>query len=419
MDLSIEQSCPSCGAPIELHEADRLITCPFCDVGNYLVSSGVSRYVLPDKAPESVAREDIIYAPYLRFKGAIFSCQGKTVEDRVVDTTHQGGGIPCLPVSLGLRPQAMKILPVAGALTGRFFQQTEKTVTLFTRATSQASLFSANESTEPLYHRAFIGETISCIYLPLYLQEGTLYDAVLNRPLGKRGEAIADLMLQAMPGDPAWAPRFLATICPHCAETLSGEPDSLVLSCPNCESLWAENEGVFQPVSWQILTTKRAGGDHLYLPFWKIRPAVAGLSLASFGDFLRLTNQPMVVTRKHDALDFCFWVPAFKIRPNSFLQLAKSMTISQMRITTGSTDMADMMYPVTLPSSEAVQSLKTLLADMVMDKRHFLPRLPSLTLQSRQTDLVYLPFTYSGHDLVQEHTTVSVASSVLQFGRKL
>jgi hypothetical protein len=418
MDLSIEQSCPSCGAPIELHEADRLITCPFCDVGNYLVSTGVSRYVLPDKAPESVDRQDMIYAPYLRFKGAIFSCQGKQVDHRMIDTTHQGLDIPCLPLSLGLRPQAMKILPVTSAIAGSFFQQTEKTVNIFTRATTTAALFSSREISEPLYHRAFIGETISCIYLPLYVQKGTLYDAVLNRPLGK-GEAIVEMMQRIMPYDPAWAPRFLATICPHCAATLSGEHDSLVLSCPNCESLWAENEGAFQPVSWQIIKTEQTGDDHLYLPFWKIRPTVGGLSLASFGDFLRLTNQPVVVTRKHDAVDLCFWVPAFKIRPNSFLQLAKSMTISQMRITTGSTDMDGAMYPVTLPSSEAVQSMKTLLADMTMDKRHFLPSLPSLTFQARQTDLVYLPFTCSGHDLVQEQTSVSVPSSVLQFGRSL
>ena len=191
MELSIAQSCPSCGAPIELHEADRLITCPFCDVGNYLASTGVARYVLPDKAPGSVAPDDMLYAPYLRFKGTVFSCQGKTVEHRVIDTTHQGRDIPSLPLSLGLRPQAMKILPVTGALTGRFFRQTEKTGDIFTRATATAALFSLRGAAAPVYHRAFIGETVSCLYLPLYLQDGALYDAVLNRPLGKGGERVA------------------------------------------------------------------------------------------------------------------------------------------------------------------------------------------------------------------------------------
>jgi hypothetical protein len=95
------------------------------------------------------------------------------------------------------------------------------------------------------------------------------------------------------------------------------------------------------------------------------------------------------------------------------------MTISQARIAEGAFDMAGTMYPVTLPSSEAVQSLKTILANMTMDKRHFLPQLPAIDLQAQQTDLVYLPFTSFGHDLVQEQTAVSIASSVLQFGRSL
>lgn len=416
MDLTIEQSCPSCGAPIELHEADRLIRCPFCDVGNYLVSAeGASRFVLPDKAPESVAREDMMYAPYLRFKGNIFSCQGKQVDHKVIDTTYQGAHIPSLPVSLGLRPQAMKIFPVTDGIVGRFFQQAEEMTSVFTKATDLAAIFS-KETSGPLYHRAFIGETISCIYLPLYLQEDLLYDAVLNRPLGER-KSVVDSIQQAKRYHPAWAPRFLATLCPHCAEMLTGEHDSLVLSCFNCASLWAENDGAFHPVRWQIV---RSDGDNpIYLPFWKIRPTVTGVPLSTFGDFLRLTNQPIVVKKEHDSQELCFWVPAFKIRPNLFLQMAKSITISQTRIPEGGGEMAKIMYPVTLPSSEAVQSLKTILADITMDKRHFLPQLPAITLQARQTDLVYLPFTSCGHDLVQEQTTVSVASTVLQFGRSL
>jgi hypothetical protein len=416
MDLTIQQSCPSCGAPIELHEADRLLKCPFCDGGNYLVAAGTSRFVLPDKAPSHIAREDLVYAPYFRFKGNIFSCQGKQVDYKVIDTTHQGFNIPSLPLSLGLRPQAMKIFPVTETITGRFCRQAEKITAIFTKATDLAALFSSREADKPLYHRAVIGETISCIYLPAYLQDDSLFDAVLNRPLGE-SRSIADLVQQSTPYQPAWEPRFLATICPHCAGMLTGEHDSLVLCCRNCASLWAENEGAFHPVSWRIV---RSGQDDpVYLPFWKIRPTTTGIALSSFGDFLRLTNQPVVVKKEHDALDLCFWIPAFKIRPNLFLQMAKSITISQARIPVGETDMAKMMYPVTLPSSEAIQALKTILAHITMDKKHLLPQLPSIAFQARQTDLVYLPFTTSGQDLVQEQTTVSVSSAVLEFGRSL
>jgi hypothetical protein len=417
MELTIEQSCPSCGAPIELHEGNRLIKCPFCDGGNYQISGGLSRLVLPDKAPGHIPREDLAYVPYLRFKGNIFSCLGNHVDYKVIDTTHQGIHVTDLPLSLGLRSQAMKIFPVTDAISGRFFPLTEKIAAIFTKATELASIFS-NEGVEPLYHRAFIGETISCIYLPVYLQNGSLYDAVLNRPLCD-AQIVAGLPQQATPCNPAWAPRFLATVCPHCAETLTGEPDSLMLACHNCDSLWAESNGAFHPLTWEIVRSDHHEDTPVYLPFWKIRPKVTGIALASFGDFLRLTNQPVVVKKEHDVQELCFWIPAFKIRPNIFLQLAKRMTIVQARIPKGGREMAKMMSSVTLPSSEAVQSLKTVLADSTMDKRHFLPRLPTVTFQEQQTDLVYLPFISTGFDLVQEQTSVSVPSTVLQFGRSL
>jgi predicted RNA-binding Zn-ribbon protein involved in translation (DUF1610 family) len=417
MDLTIEQSCPSCGAPITLHEADRLLKCPYCDVGNYLVEAGISRFVLPDKAPESIAREDLMYVPYLRFKGNIYSCRGREVDHKVVDTTHQGMPVASIPVSLGLRPQAMNIFPVTGAIAGRFLRQKEKPSAVFAKAVDLASLV-GKESIEPLYHRAFIGETISCIYLPVYIRDGDLVDAVLNRSLGP-ATSLEVHIPETMRYKPAWSPRFLATICPHCAGVLDGEHDSLVLSCPNCETLWSERKGKFEQVRWQILRSGNGEDNGLHLPFWKIKPKVNGITLESFGDFLRLTNQPMVITREHDEHDLSFWVPAFKIRPKFFLQLAKSMTLSQNRIPAGTTDMAGKMYPVTLPASEACQSVKTVLANITLDKRHLLPKLPSITFQVRETDLVYLPFDYSGHDLVQEQTNVCVSSTVLEFGRTL
>jgi hypothetical protein len=77
------------------------------------------------------------------------------------------------------------------------------------------------------------------------------------------------------------------------------------------------------------------------------------------------------------------------------------------------------MYPVTLPASEARESFKIVLASAALDKKHLLPQLPGMKIQALATELVYLPFAYSGHDLVQEQTTVCVSSSVLQFGRTL
>lgn len=72
MDVTIEQSCPSCGAPIVLSEDDRLIRCTYCDVQNYKISSAGNRYILPTKLPNHIKDDQLIFAPYLRFKGSIF-----------------------------------------------------------------------------------------------------------------------------------------------------------------------------------------------------------------------------------------------------------------------------------------------------------------------------------------------------------
>ena len=120
MDLTIQQNCPSCGARIELHEADRLIRCPYCEGQNLMTSRGVFRFVLPDKAPSHISRREMFYAPYLRFKGNIYYCKGKQQKYKVVDTTQKGINMGILPPSLGLRPQAMHISPVTESTKGIF-----------------------------------------------------------------------------------------------------------------------------------------------------------------------------------------------------------------------------------------------------------------------------------------------------------
>ena len=89
MDLTIEQTCPTCGAPITLHEDDRLIQCPFCDGHNYMVHRQLPRFALPAKLCQSGGQR-LIYVPYLRFKGTIYSCQEKEVRHNIVDTTRIG-----------------------------------------------------------------------------------------------------------------------------------------------------------------------------------------------------------------------------------------------------------------------------------------------------------------------------------------
>ncbi len=415
MDLTIEQSCPSCGASIVLFEDDRLIRCAYCDVSNYRLESAEARYLLPCKLPDYISPTQLFFIPYLRFKGTIFYITEGEIGHKIIDTTQIGINDERLPVSLGLRPQAMKLTPVVATVEGAFIQQTVPTKSAFAHAAKVTELFSG-KSDKLVYHRAFIGETLSCIYQPCYLHEEIVYDAVLNKPLGP-GEWLDRHRGKTCSSKISWEPQFISTICPECSSLLSGERDSIVLHCLNCESLWQEKAKKFQTLSWQVVESVDRAAQ--YLPFWQITFSTAGSSLQSFGDYLRFTNQPIVINEKFDCRPLAFWIPAFKLNPKAFLQVAAQLTISQWRIPAGCKRRLINSYPVSLNQQEAVQAIKSVLAVTTLNKSTRLPLLPQMTIIDAKCELVYLPFALQPQNFVQEHTSTAVLAAALRFGRKL
>jgi len=415
MDLRIRHSCPSCGGPVEMLEADRLTSCAFCDVQNYMIDSGLLRFVLPDAIPEHIPREHILYFPYLRFKGNIFTCQGKSIGYKVMDTTHQGLAVSLLPATLGLRPQAMKVSLVNESHVGRFIKREETAVKILQRATILADAFSDMDD-GTFYHRAFIGETVSCIYLPLYIENEILYDGVLNRKIGRAESWLKnDEWLVRYRSE--WQPQYLATICPQCGASMEGKRDSLVMHCYNCDSCWLEKKAKFVPIPYTQVPSEKS--NTINLPFWRIRADVSGIKMQTIADFFRVTNQPVVINWKHEERDLEFWIPAMKVRPKIFLKLAKSATLSQLKFPEGEKKLQKPLFPVTVSLKEATQALKSVVAESTVNRKDVLPKLPSLSFTVNRTSLVFLPFENTGHDLVQEHSALSVASSVVQLGRKL
>ncbi|MEA2039261.1 MAG: hypothetical protein U9N82_05465 [Thermodesulfobacteriota bacterium] len=112
MGFTVEQECPQCGAPIELDETDHVLHCPYCGINNFLFAPHYYRFVLQHKAPD----KKIIYVPYLRFKGNVYFCMDRTVSHRIVDITHVGVSFKSFPISLGVRPQAMKVILAGSAI---------------------------------------------------------------------------------------------------------------------------------------------------------------------------------------------------------------------------------------------------------------------------------------------------------------
>jgi len=403
---AVEQECPQCGAPIGLEETDHLLQCPYCNVKSFLFAHDYYRLVLPHNAPD----KEIIYAPYLRFKGNVYSCQGQTIGHRIVDITHLGTSVKGLPISLGLRPQAMKMKFVSKDTAGSFLRSSLGVADVLARVGKQVS------GSGHLFHRAYIGDTVSLIYLPLYVEKETLFDAILNRPIVKLSQSEEGLGLAAM-SHTKWRLIFMSTLCPQCGWNLEGERDSVVLTCSNCNTAWEAVEGSFSRVG--LAAVPEEGKNIVYLPFWRITASAKGIEINSFADFIRVTNQPKVVQKEWENQDMSYWCPAFKIRPTIFVRLISQLTITPKDFKTKETVPRQGLHPVTMPQSEAVQSMKLTLAGSALTKKKTFPLLPEIDFAVKDSTLVYLPFEDKGHDFVQQQMRLSINKKALEYGRHL
>lgn len=413
MNLLVEQPCPQCGGSVTLSADDRLLTCPYCRVKSFLLTgSGPFRYALPNRAREQAR---LIYAPYLRFKGNIFSVTNSGVSHRILDTTQDGCGLPGLPASLGVRPQAMNLVRVHSETKGRFLPFSGQIREIFEKATKLHNLLDGRKD-EIIYHQAYIGETLSFIYLPLLLREDGLFDAVLGEPL----TTSAAVLKNGVPFQPHWQTKFKAALCPRCGGNLDGEGDCLVPLCANCDTAWQIGKEALERTICKVIP----GGSlnpTLHLPFWQITTRLAALRISTFADFAERTNQPFVVRPEWRKQPMQFWVPAFKLRPEIFLRTSKQITISQRQFGPERDIKIKAIakpHPVTLPLSEARQSLKVILAASASG-RNFFSQLPGAEPESLAATLVYLPFDDQQLDWVQSHTGTVIGKSVLHFGRKL
>jgi hypothetical protein len=411
--LQVEQPCPQCGGSVTLAADDRLLTCPYCKVKSFLFTNGGPfRYALPNRAKDQAR---LIYAPYLRFKGNVFSVTEAGVSYRVLDTTQEGCGHAGLPASLGLRPQAMKLVRIHSETKGRFLPLALAVRDIFRKAAKLHNLLQGHTQ-EQVYHQAYIGETVSFIYLPLLPREDGLFDAVLGEPLSSS----ADKLKKGLPFQANWQTNFLAALCPRCGGTLDGESDCLAPLCPNCDTAWQIGTKGLEQVACKTVSSD--WGAALYLPFWKISARLPSLRIRSFADFIERTNQPLVPRPEWRQQAMQFWIPAFKLRPESFLRVSKQLTICQRHLQPEQQTQVKTLinpHPVTLPLSEALQSLKVVLAACAASGRAIFSQLSGAASETLAVSLVFLPFDDRLHDWTQAQTGAVINKSVLHFGRTL
>ena len=263
---------------------------------------------------------------------------------------------------------------------------------------------------------AFIGETMSIIYMPVYMEDEKLYDAILKRPLAvlKNGDDIESQLIKNFPESVS----FIPTLCPKCGWTMKGERDSVVLLCDNCVSAWEVKNKKYANIT--MIISGKPEEDIVYLPFWKITAVTNGIDIKTFADFIRVTNQPMIINEEKHSGNMNYWSPAFKIRPKMFIHLARQFTIIQKNEFDETDSIpANGVFPVTLPLSEAIQALKIILAASTVTKKNVIPFLPGISFTINGKTLVYLPFRKTRFDMINDELGVSINRQSLEFGRML
>jgi hypothetical protein len=265
----------------------------------------------------------------------------------------------------------------------------------------------------------FVGEIKSLIYTPVSLKGDWLIDAILDRPVCQ----VHDWPWTGKTPDETMRPEdqisFLATLCPQCGFDLEGEKDSLVLLCQNCNTSWQARNSAFESVEFSFIPPRRGSQADIYLPFWHITADVSGLPVHSYADLIRLANLPKAVQSAWEQEQPHFSIPAFKVHPNLFLRLARTMTFLEKSENPGAEIPKSPLYPVTLALGEAVESLKVLIAAIGVPKKTVFLHLPELNFSMKDSRLVYLPFTEHGEELIQDEIGMSVQMAALSWGKMI
>jgi hypothetical protein len=206
-------------------------------------------------------------------------------------------------------------------------------------------------------------------------------------------------------------------MCPQCGWDLSGDKETSVFICHNCDNVWDSETGKLKPIDCSVAETDEK--DVLYVPFWRMQANIEGISLETYADLIRFSNLPKAVTSEFEQQRLSFWAPAFKIKPKLFLRLLQQLTILQPN-PAESTHLKNLqLTPVSLSKKEAAESIKIALAELAVKKHLFFPQLENIHTNVTASRLVFLPFRQSGYDFVQCHCGFSLSRSAFKFGRKI
>jgi hypothetical protein len=385
-----------------LKETDRLFTCTYCRVKSCLLPKGAFRYMLPHAVSPG---KEVVFFPYWRYRGTLYSCIENEIRHQFIDATHQAVESPYFPASMGLRAQAMRLAFVSPHTVGRFLAPSLSIQDILMR---QEVRFKTEMASQREYHQSHVGEVLSLIYSPFYI-DTQVVDAVLNRPVSG---SLPDSFMNTLPepGPLDWQMQFLSAICPSCGWNLSGERNAIVLTCANCNSAWQPVGSNLKPVPVGFFPDDKAD---LFLPFWRIKADVSGIPLSSYADLVHLANLPRVMQAGWDQVEFRFWSLAFRLSPKEFLSLSIRMNLTQPREELKSGNPPGSLYPATLSVTEAVDTLKTSLAGMMKPAETGFSKLPQIHIETLRFVLVYIPFRSGHQEWLQPDYNIAINKNML------
>ncbi len=393
----IRHECPQCGGPIELDEEDRLLSCPFCRVRFHLSTPDCFRFTLP--IGKKARGRELLLIPYWRFRGPLFSCSLASTEPRLLDTTLTALDVTSLPVSLGLRPQAMGLTFASPLESGRFVETT----------TSLKQALERVDAVRPGGIHALVGDVASLIYTPTYRRGDLLFDAILDKPCGP-AEVLNRLVAASSPEARL---DLVPAICPTCGWDLTAERQSCVLLCTNCETAWSRAGGRFEKVDPRVVASRAP--NPAYIPFWRFTakrpPGLAGI--------VGLTSTTEKGAGNGCEDEFAVWAPAFKTVPVHFLRLARQFSTARIRDEWADRLPKAPIYPITMPACEAAEIIRVVLVDHAIDRRCALEVLTSSRITPEETRLILFPFTPNAVELIQPDLGISIPNGALKVGKNL
>lgn len=406
LSWEIELQCSQCGAPISLEETDRLLTCSYCHVKLYLWTPSQFCYCLPALKASS---ENLIFIPYWRFKGVAYSVIPFEVRHRILDATLLAYSYRMLPVTLGIKPQALKLRFASGEIQGTFIKPQLSLHEAVMRIQKQFQVLEGSLESQPPFHREFIGELGSLIFFPVFVRNGAIVDGILGKVIGSEKDLVLDEARSGIPEH--WQIKPMSTLCPNCGNALKGGRESILLFCTICHVAWNPSSGRLVASQFEVIPGER--DSSVYLPFWMMRVAVKGITLKSYADLARVANLPKMIHSEWEGQELYFWIPAFRVHPSLFLRLSKQMTLFQPIEKTEAILPKALLHPVTFSEESAAASLKIHLANLLTKKRVTFPKLQEITIGPVESRLVFIPFSSTGCELVHPQLGIGLQRQIL------